>query len=152
MDPTVTYTFPAVDKQFTQTLYLIRRSTMEGTGCGVAEYRSTNAAGGGLAQNSVYLYLTIEDFLAGNIGRCKVWGKFLYLVKAIRYDGSTTATEQSYGTPFGWSGVLGDDNLWDGLEGLVVPCGSSTLIGSCWTPNVPSDESTITISSANYLP
>jgi hypothetical protein len=125
---------------------------MEGTGCGVAEYRSTNAAGGGLAQNSVYLYLTIEDFLAGNVGRCKVWGKFLYLAKALRYDGSTTATEQSYGTPFGWSGVLGDDNLWDGLEGVVVPCGNSTLIGSCWTPNVPTDESTITITSVNYLP
>jgi hypothetical protein len=141
-----------VDKQFTQTLYLRTVSSIEGTGCNFAQYRSTNPAADGLAENSVYLTLTIENFLSGNIGRCKVFGRFAYSVDAIRYDGSTVRSTQVYGTSFGWSGVLGDSNLWDQLEGMIVPCGTSTLIGSCWTPNVPTDESTITISSANYLP
>jgi hypothetical protein len=141
-----------VDQQFTQTLYLRVVSPIGGTGCSYAEYRSTNAAADGLAENSVYLTLTIEDFLPGNIGRCRVFGRFSYSAKAIRYDGSNTSTTQGYGTPFGWNGILGDNNFWDGLEGMVVPCGTSTLIGPCWTPNVPTDESTITITSANYLP
>jgi hypothetical protein len=152
IDPSVVYAIRATDARLSLTLYLIRISTMPGTGCNTAEYRSTNAASGGFAENSVYLYLTIEDFLAGSIGRCKVSGRFIYEVNALRYDGSDTRAYQSYGTPFGWNGILGDDNLWDGLDGMVVPCGYSGLIGPCWTPNVPTDESTITITSANYLP
>jgi hypothetical protein len=151
-DPTVIYTLPAVDKQFTQTLYLRAVSSISGSVCSQVQYRSINPAADGLAENSVNLTLAIEDFLPGNIGRCRVSGGFIYLGTAIRYDGSTTSATQGYGQPFGWNGLLGDDNFWDTLVGMVVPCGISLPIGSCWSPNVPTDESTITITSANYLP
>jgi hypothetical protein len=151
-NPKVTYIFPAVDRQFSHTLHLRQVNPIPKSGCSSAEYRSTNPAADGFGENGAYLYLTIEDFLPGNIGRCRVWGSFFYTTYQIAYDGSLNENSSLYGTPFGWNGVLGDDNLWDGLDGMVVPCGTSALIGSCWTPNVPNDESTITITSANYLP
>jgi hypothetical protein len=127
-------------------------SPIENSTCSYAEYRSTNPAADGLAENSVYLYLTIENFLPGELGRCRVWGRFLYVTYQIAYDGSIRDNATFYGTPFGWNGLLGDDNFWDTLTGMVVPCGDPLPISSCFSPVVPTDESTITITSASYLP
>jgi len=151
-DPALPYRIARVDETFTETVYLQQTDTGCGT-CRTATYRSpspvTNRSG-----NEVYVYLETETFLPGQFGRCRVWGRFAWQVaNKFNFFGNIVSGSTSvYGTPFGWNGLLGDDNFWDDLNGKVIPCGFAGLIGDCYFPNPQTDESTITITSANFLP